>query len=376
MIAVIADDLTGAAELAGISLRFGLKVQICTGELTESNDDVLIASTDSRSMNIKDALRTTSLRIHELMALRPEFIYKKTDSVLRGHVMAELSLQMQILQAKRSVLLPANPSLGRFIRDGRYLVGDRPIQETAFSMDPEFPVRSSRIKDMLRDTSVQILKPGDAWSPEGIMVGGASSSADLSFWVNNMEPDILPAGAGDFFTALLSHRFNLLPHDAIVPDLPFLYVKGTAIKEPAMEAKMAAEVHGTALMIDSVLISQDKAFRKDWMTKAQDILRTNGRLFIAFDDISMGSDDGPQKLRDMMADLICALTETTSLKEIFIDGGSTAAAVLDALRITRLYPVGEWQRGVVRMRAGDMHITVKPGSYPLPESIVSVFRHQ
>lgn len=376
MIAVIADDLTGAAELAGISLRFGLKVQICTGELTVSNDDVLITSTDSRSMNIKDALRTTSLRIHELMALRLEFIYKKTDSVLRGHVMAELSLQMQILHARRSILLPANPSLGRYIRDGRYLLGDRPIQETAFSMDPEFPVRSSRITDMLRDSSVHILKPGDAWLTEGIMVGEASSSEDLSYWVNNMKSDILPAGAGDFFTALLAHRFNLLPHDAIEPDLPFLYVKGTAIKEPAMESKMAAEVHGTALMIDSALISLDNAFRKDWMTKAQHILHTNGRLFIAFDDACMGSDADPQKLRDTMADLVRALTETTWLKEIFIDGGSTAAAVLAALRITRLHPVGEWQRGVVRMRAGNMHITVKPGSYPLPESIVSVFRHQ
>jgi uncharacterized protein YgbK (DUF1537 family) len=99
-------------------------------------------------------------------------------------------------------------------------------------------------------------------------------------------------------------------------------------------------------------------------------------LFIAFDDACMGSDADPQKLRDTMADLVRALTETTWLKEIFIDGGSTAAAVLDALRITRLYPVGEWQRGVVRMRAGNMHITVKPGSYPLPEDIVSVFRHQ
>jgi hypothetical protein len=375
MIAVIADDLTGAAELAGISLRFGLKVQMCTGELTESNSDVLIVSTDSRSMDIKEALRTTSLRIHELIAFRPEFIYKKTDSVLRGHVMAELSLQMQILHATRSILLPANPSLGRFIRDGRYLLGDRPIQETAFSMDPEFPVRSSRIMDMLRDSSVQILKPGDAWLPEGIMVGEASSSEDLTYWVNNMEPDILLAGAGDFFTALLAHRFNLLPHDTVEPDLPFLYVKGTAIKEPAMESKMAAAVHGTALLIDSVLISMDNAFRQDWMMKAQHILRTNGRLFIAFDDASMASDADPQKLREVMADLVRALTETTWLKEIFIDGGSTAAAVLDALRITRFYPVGEWQRGVVRMRAGNMHITVKPGSYPLPEDIVSVFRN-
>ena len=61
------------------------------------------------------------------------------------------------------------------------------------------------------------------------------------------------------------------------------------------------------------------------------------------------------------------------VKEIFIEGGSTAAAILEEIKIKQLSPVNELQRGVVRMKANDLLITVKPGSYELPEEIKRLF---
>ena len=43
MIIVVADDFTGAAELAGISLQFGLIVQLFTNDVTACNADVAIS---------------------------------------------------------------------------------------------------------------------------------------------------------------------------------------------------------------------------------------------------------------------------------------------------------------------------------------------
>ena len=59
MIAVIADDFTGAAELAGICLRYGLAVELCVAEVQYNNADVLIISTDSRSLGKEAALLKT-----------------------------------------------------------------------------------------------------------------------------------------------------------------------------------------------------------------------------------------------------------------------------------------------------------------------------
>ncbi len=103
MIAVIADDFTGAAELAGISLRYGLKVELCTAEIPASNADVLIVSTDSRSLNRVNALEKTGDVLKQVLKLNPAWVYKKIDSVLRGYVVDELKVQMNSMKKKQSI---------------------------------------------------------------------------------------------------------------------------------------------------------------------------------------------------------------------------------------------------------------------------------
>ena len=57
MIVVVADDMTGAAEIAGFCLRYGLRVAFAT-EVTElPKADVLVVATDTRSMELNDAVR-------------------------------------------------------------------------------------------------------------------------------------------------------------------------------------------------------------------------------------------------------------------------------------------------------------------------------
>jgi uncharacterized protein YgbK (DUF1537 family) len=86
MIVVIADDFTGAAEIAGISLRYGLTVDLCTSNILPSNADVVIVSTDTRSLSLNEALLKYKKILEQLKELSPSFFYKKIDSVLRGYV--------------------------------------------------------------------------------------------------------------------------------------------------------------------------------------------------------------------------------------------------------------------------------------------------
>jgi len=74
-----------------------------------------------------------------------------------------------------------------------------------------------------------------------------------------------------------------------------------------------------------------------------------------------------------MAKAVKEIVARENVKEIFIEGGSTAAAVLEELNIKKLVPVNELSRGVVRMMAGDLFITVKPGSYQLPDEIIKLY---
>src|SRR5258708_38095083 len=118
MIAVIADDLTGAAEMGGIGIRHGLITEIRTTVGTATNADLLVIAADSRSKSQKAAVEEITVITRELRLLKPECIYKKTDSVLRGHVIAELKTPLPALDYQLAILLPAHPSLGPTLRDG------------------------------------------------------------------------------------------------------------------------------------------------------------------------------------------------------------------------------------------------------------------
>ena len=47
------------------------------------------------------------------------------------------------------MLIPANPSRGRCIANGRYFIHGTLLSETEFARDPEFPARSSDVLALL-----------------------------------------------------------------------------------------------------------------------------------------------------------------------------------------------------------------------------------
>src|SRR5215213_1202936 len=112
MIVVIADDITGPAELGGIALRFGLKVLLSNDVNLSSNIDVLILYTNTRSLNREEAVSVMTELTNKVKSLKPSLVYKKTDSVLRGYVVSETEAQMKVLGLNKALLVPANPLLG------------------------------------------------------------------------------------------------------------------------------------------------------------------------------------------------------------------------------------------------------------------------
>ncbi|HND55600.1 MAG TPA: four-carbon acid sugar kinase family protein, partial [Pirellulaceae bacterium] len=173
----LADDFSGAAEIAGIAVAHGVAVEV----RTLSGDEVQLAfdpplaaqtlppvarsacsplpsplrptstpspnpppagprlvviDTATRSLSGDEAQRIVGLCARRLAQLgRPWF--KKIDSVLRGRVLAEA--RAVAAAGARVIIAPANPSRGRTIASGIYYVGGRPLDATLFASDPEHP---------------------------------------------------------------------------------------------------------------------------------------------------------------------------------------------------------------------------------------------
>ena len=367
MVVVIADDFTGAAELAGISLRYGLKVELCVGEVEYKDADALVVSTDSRSLKKNEAIRVTEELLKKILELKPQLIYKKIDSVLRGYVLEEAKVQMKLMNRPGAFIMPANPSLNRTIRNGDYFVDGIKITETGFAHDPEFPIKADSVKETLNN-EVEVLKFNDELTGKGIIVGEVSKFGDYNYWADKVNEETVLVGAGDFFTALLNKFYQPQPQKQFEMQSPHLYISGTAFKERKEFIKKLNCVSWLP-----------KDVNEDWLKKTGDIIKSKQKVAIAINE----STDPASSLRTRMAKAVKEIVTREKIKEIFIEGGSTAASILQELNIKNLKPTDELSRGVVRMKFSspsseglgevDLFITVKPGSYELPEQIKRLY---
>lgn len=382
MIIVIADDFTGAAELGGIGLRHHLRVEVNTRVNLQSTADLLVIATDTRSLKKADAIQIMAEVTAEAALLKPQLIYKKVDSVLRGHVMAELIVQLKALNLKRALLVPANPALGRIISDGTYFVDGRHLHLTGFAGDPDFPVKTSSVDEILsgHDVFLTVQKKFEPMIAEGISVAEVESEADLQYWAGFRKQPMLFAGGSGFFSALLEKLVIDTTSKSIQTDenldAPALMVCGTAFHKSVETINTLQQNGGwVSYMPETVLRDDvnDERLYIDWSEEILSFIKKYGKAVIAINANSThGFGVSANDLRNKISLIVKKVFEETAIKELLIEGGSTAFAVLAHLGQTELYPVQELSPGVIRMRtkAGSgLHITIKPGSYGWPLQI-------
>ena len=357
---VIADDITGAAEIAGIAFSRGQQVSLVCGNGTSTNGTTVIA-TDSRSMSEADAAAETrriasSLLISHSSFLRPEglsvarnLIYKKTDSALRGHVVGELTALMQATGYRRAVFMPANPSKGRIIRDGIYYINNVPIHKTDFSFDPEFPAKTSVLQERFPDAEAK-----------GIIMPDAESEDDIRHVIAEYNDGrTLFAGAADLFTALLEVQIR---QDVVIPHSPFLisHLEHTLILRGSTQSKPLDLGIPTAPMPRKIYDGSEDISLWDTSeyTKAYSLILTMPYTHRTGKEAAV-------HLRTMMALKAKELITIHCPDQLVIEGGATAWATLQALGWTEFEILRQVAPGVVQMSATNgTLVTLKPGSYP------------
>jgi D-threonate/D-erythronate kinase len=375
MIAVIADDLTGAAELGGLGLRYGLDVEINTKINPHSKADLLVIAGDSRSKNKKEAVEEMIEITAKVAQFKPKLIYKKVDSVLRGHVIAELTAQLKELKLKKALLVPANPGLGRTIRNGTYYLNDEPIHLSSFSKDPEFAINSSSVLDMLRVNGfpVEVRKKEEGLLQEGIAVGEAVSSNDLKEWAAQIDDSTLLAGASGFFTAILdkiqsksSQQYGITPPEF---SYPALYVSGTTFNKKIEAIRKIKNNGGPVSYMPSQVIASPNptvdAYNQ-WADEVASLLSKHKKAIIAIDPETISQKETALSLRTKTASAIEKIFDQIYIRELVVEGGSTAAAIINRLNFNSFFPVQEVSAGVIRMSVedkDDLFLTLKPGSY-------------
>ena len=213
-IAVIADDLTGAADTGVQLARAGYRTAVIFhGEQTPAAGlDAVAIDTDSRTRPAGFAARRV---VEAARAARDaRIVYKKLDSTLRGNVAAELSAALGATRRPRVVVAPAFPAAGRTTVGGVQLVRGVPVHETEMRNDPRTPVREGHVPSLLKGSfsSLGTLGVEELADPEKVgrvleaecVVADAESAADLEALVRAV-PDpsgVLWAGSAGLALAL------------------------------------------------------------------------------------------------------------------------------------------------------------------------------
>lgn len=370
----LADDLSGALEAAAAFHDAGRRVRIALtpeAALAAAPGDVIGFTTETRNATPAAAAD----RVAQVLARAREharggrFLCKKIDSTLRGPVAAELGVLAAKAPRSRILFCPANPRVGRTVRDGILRVRGAPVAETEFARDPAHPVRTSVIRDLL-----------GAAATARVLIPDIETEADLAAAVARMRredgDDWIAIGSGALARAVAgtlvrpaaavvtaAEAVASPPIRAVAPSAaPVLFVCGSA--HPVNEAQALhwqRHTHATAHLVvpgadNTTAIAAAAA---ELRSGAWSALRLAARA-------AQGSADSTSALTAICAAAHAVVT-ASGVRRVLLTGGETAFAFCAALGIHALEVEGELEPGLVlasaRVGGNTWRCAIKPGGF-------------
>jgi D-threonate/D-erythronate kinase len=360
--ALIADDLTGALDAGAGFAAAGQRVTLPFSGLPDDapDADVILVNTDSRDDTASAAAANTRRSAEQLLAAGIGRVYKKIDSVLRGHPGPEIAAVLDVYRG-RALVAPAFPAQGRITRDGiQYVLGEPAAPYGGFIRDA-LGVAASRcdIRDADTDDDLRRIAREAAANPAYRVWCGTAGLA-------KQVPEALDLGR--------RHDLPRLPAAERV-----VVIAGTS--HPVTVAQMATLLaHGwTHIRLDvrpggapPNLDALRAAFERCLAT-GKVLVTTFGELSKA-ETAALQRDPGGTRDR-----VIAALRQAAGALPLatgtglILTGGDTALHVCRALGARVIRVVAEAQPGIplglLELPGGILPIATKSGGFGSPDSL-------
>jgi uncharacterized protein YgbK (DUF1537 family) len=153
----IADDFTGATDLASMLVKQGLRtvqtIGVLTGEAPPDDAEAVIVALKTRTSPVASAVEQSlaALRwLREAGCRRFYFKYCSTfDSTDQGNIGPVAEALMDELRVNFTVACPAFPENGRTLYKGYLFVGDAPLDESSMRHHPLTPMTDANLVRVL-----------------------------------------------------------------------------------------------------------------------------------------------------------------------------------------------------------------------------------
>jgi uncharacterized protein YgbK (DUF1537 family) len=349
----LADDLSGALDAAAAFHAAGRRVRIVLDAAAwepATGDDVVGITTETRNAPGDAAARVVRDVIQRAQARGGRLLYKKIDSTMRGPVAAELAAVAAAMPGVRILFTPANPRVGRTVRDGELRVNGVPVADTEFARDPVCPVRDSSIARLLGSVPAQVTV-GDAETEQDLAAAVDRFAAAQVPWVGVGSGALARPIAGMFRRADAPTRLQTKP----IPPTAVLLLGGSAHPKNRQQAAALGRAHDVnVLTLDPLAVAASIAAGAAELRAGRSValLLPEARMDSA---VALGAMAAAGRL----------LAE--GLGRVFATGGETAFAFCGAVGVRALHFEKELEPGLVlargESRAGPLLLAVKPGGF-------------
>jgi len=374
-IAILADDLTGAADTAAGMLAAGrpwVTWRRSNGTLAWHDEDRIVAiDAGTRQASAADAGRS----VRDLAALCRTagfaHIYKKIDSTLRGHIGVEVKAALDGWDHRSlAIVAPAFPAMGRTMVDGRQRVNDvpldcPPLSETLTSAS--VPVTMASLADV-RGGGLDRLFQARADAGSRAVVCDAVTEADLVAIAAagaTLEERVVWVGSGGLARRLFNDAERTPPQLRIsdaTPPRPVLMVSGSLAGANGVQVSRVA-ANGAVPVIVPIEELSGRGSGLECIREIEHHLRTGADVVV-----TIGGQHTTTAADAMLVDRLGRMLHSCSslIGGVVATGGDTAAALLGHWGISGLRLVGEVEPGVpIGLGAGSrpLIVALKAGSF-------------
>lgn len=375
---IVADDLTGALDVAGPFAQRGFETSVVVDADQSWTQDVAHArvvciNADSRHLPAAQA----AARVAEILRqvdTRAQVLLKKIDSTLRGQVVAETLAMMRATGRGTAIVAPAFPAQGRTVRGGVVHVNGVPLADTAFAHDalsppPTLPLHTAfaQADSAVVARSVAVIEEDFPLNgPERVMVLDTQIDDDLAAAVRDARAAldrVLWVGAAGIARALAAYCQSGTVAPRVLPRTSgrILLIAGSRAQATGEQISRLREVGDVEILeapngeVDSVKAQASKA-------PVLVVRATPGPA-------GEGDADAVARALGRTAD---TLLRRGDIDFVIATGGDTARAILAAAGTGVVSVMGDLLPGIPysRLRHGhrDIWLITKAGGFGSPDT--------
>lgn len=399
LLGAVADDFTGASDLANTLAKGGMATTLFVGPGGSAGDcDAGVVALKTRSIPAEDAIRQSLDAARWLLeqgCTQILFKYCSTfDSTPAGNIGPVAEALLDLLGDDLAVVCPAFPATGRRIFMGHLFVGDRLLSESGMQNHPLTPMTDPDLRRFLRRqttgdigfVSLDQVRAGretltaafdaERQAMHRLVVTDAVTDDDLrAIGAAAADHRLITGGSGIAIGLPQNFRDRGLLSATASP-LPFVSGRGvvlcgscstTSQKQVAhhLENNPGLALNPEALMSGAISVAAAAAWVRGRTNGTPIVYSTADPAIVSAAQSAFGREMLATAIETFFGDLACALADD-GFRRIVVGGGETSGAVVEALGVQRLQVGAEIDPGVpalVADRRGPLGLALKSGNF-------------